>query len=618
MKIKKARWLYLALAVVMLVSLFAGLTGADEEPCEPELVVDLIAGQHEVVGTVTVINDDKQVCVTYALDEDALEAGWLIYETHLYIGDCSFEGALSPTNFRLGDPYNANPIPGLFPYGDDELEGVEEWTFCISFEDLGFEICEEVCIAAHAVIERTECEVIEAPYSAYKVVNYEQGVRKDGTPVNEGRSDPEAVLTYDFGQDETNFFSLGFKFDEEGNALDEGGWIIVEFEYPILNTLGEDDLMVVEDTWGTYPIETVDVYASKDGEAWVYLGEADNLERTVNNIHTEAFFDLNDAGLDWVKFVKVVDTTPIDPMPNDGDGYDLNTIVALSDYYDCTTYEETAWGDGERFNERGNWGMFFNYKICPPEECIPASIIFGVVGDGSVGSLWQIDLSGDSITETKLIDVDQVGGSTEFYPNGLAYDDENHRLYYAVRSSEGTQIFMYDFDKDPVLAATGLSGDIYGATWGAGEYWYIQNGSNDMRTVAFDDDGINGVVEMFEANFAGGKSFNFGDMALAPDELVIYVSTSFSGDNKEFFKYNLTKDEGDRYSLITDSGGAVGLQLGFGEDGMLYGHNTFGQNPDVAVSAKEFFVVEKAGTVTSLGTGDNAYNDLASGLSICD
>jgi len=161
-KLSKGKWLAIVLALALVMSLvpMIGFAENECEPCEPEKVVDLIAGQNMVVGTVTVTNDDEQVCVTYALDEDALEAGWLIYETHLYIGDCEFDGVLTRPNSRLGGPYQANPIPGKFPYGDDELDGVEEWSFCISFDKLGFGICEEVYIAAHAVVKR----VVEEAY----------------------------------------------------------------------------------------------------------------------------------------------------------------------------------------------------------------------------------------------------------------------------------------------------------------------------------------------------------------------------------------------------------------------------------------------------------------------
>ena len=379
------KWLAVLVAVVMILTLFPALGFAaghenDCDECEPYFETILYAGQDEVVGTVTVTNDDEQICVTYALDEDALEAGWLIYETHLYIGDCEFEGVLTPYNERAGGPYFANPIPGQFPYGDDELGGVEEWTFCISFDDLEFGICNEVCIAAHAVIERVECETLaEAPYGGSSVVDSDQGLRYDYTPVRAQRSNPDAPLTFTTGQNEANFFSLGFQEDRDGEDYDDyrdNAWIIIEFDYPILNGPG-DDLRVIEDTWGLpYPDETADVWVSQDGTNWVYLGEADN-QSPFMNYHTITDFDLKDVGLDYAKFVKVQDTSNradfahLVPAQSDTlDGFDLNAVVALQDHKVCEEFDETAWGDGERFNERGNWGMYFKYKICEPTEIV--------------------------------------------------------------------------------------------------------------------------------------------------------------------------------------------------------------------------------------------------------
>ncbi len=68
------------MVVAMLVALVPAMAQGENncDECEPFLEVDLIAGQNNVVGTVTVTNDDEQICVTYALDQDAIDAGWLI------------------------------------------------------------------------------------------------------------------------------------------------------------------------------------------------------------------------------------------------------------------------------------------------------------------------------------------------------------------------------------------------------------------------------------------------------------------------------------------------------------------------------------------------------------
>lgn len=115
--------------------------------------VQLLAGQDMAVGVVSVSNDTGELCVTYALSDEALGDGWRLRETHLYVG-ASDDFPLTPQNARLGGPYFANPVPGRFPYGDDALEGETAWTQCIGLADLGVADGDTVFIAAHAVIER--------------------------------------------------------------------------------------------------------------------------------------------------------------------------------------------------------------------------------------------------------------------------------------------------------------------------------------------------------------------------------------------------------------------------------------------------------------------------------
>jgi hypothetical protein len=133
---------------------------------------DLLAGQHHKVGTVSVTSDDDQICVTYSLDQDAVDEGWGIYETHLAIAKA------------LGDiPINngGNPVPGQFPYGDDELEGVDEWSFCVIFDDLDVECDDEVYIAAHAVVKRLVAgEAIESIIYGVGTTTAASGATNDG------------------------------------------------------------------------------------------------------------------------------------------------------------------------------------------------------------------------------------------------------------------------------------------------------------------------------------------------------------------------------------------------------------------------------------------------------
>jgi len=281
------------------------------------------------VGDVMVeyIPGNDYLTVTYTTDEP-----WLMNEIHFHAASSEPDSTWPVT--KVG-----NPIPGHFDWVFEGLEGDERTgkTFTILIPE---EVtCGELYFAAHAAVEK----IIEpAPRYPSAVVSFNQGLRKDGTAVTEGRSNTLQGLVYEANNVETDFFSLGF-----------GGWIIVEFDCPIPNGEG-NDLRIIEDTWGTYPLETAEVYASQDGSTWVPLGEANNtLRETGDNFHSFSAFDL--GNLEWAKYIKVVDTTNPALHGSTADGFDLNAVEALQD---CIQ-EETAWGDGLGFPGAKNWSMYF-------------------------------------------------------------------------------------------------------------------------------------------------------------------------------------------------------------------------------------------------------------------
>jgi len=103
--------------------------------CTPTEVM-LVAGQTIDAGTVTVSNDDTYIYVTYTTTN-----GWVLTQTHLYVGDC----ALIPVN----NP--GNPIPGQFPYASAH-NSVTTYTYQIPISRIPMEECG--CIAAHAVVKK--------------------------------------------------------------------------------------------------------------------------------------------------------------------------------------------------------------------------------------------------------------------------------------------------------------------------------------------------------------------------------------------------------------------------------------------------------------------------------
>lgn len=102
----------------------------------PATEVSLIAGQTMNAGTISVTNDADFIYVTYTTTN-----GWVLTQTHLYVGDC----AAIPVN----NP--GNPIPGQFPYGNNH-SNITSYTYQVPISAIPAGGCG--CIAAHCVVKQ--------------------------------------------------------------------------------------------------------------------------------------------------------------------------------------------------------------------------------------------------------------------------------------------------------------------------------------------------------------------------------------------------------------------------------------------------------------------------------
>ena len=155
--------LFPILALVLAVALVIPMVLVSAHTEESPYVADLLAGQTEDVGDVKVWNDGNNLYVTYNITE----LDWVITETHLYAGK-----NVPPTT-----------APGQFPYDDDDATLVTDTvvTYEIPLDDIdgysmqlnrkgkstgvmvadgapGVEPCNDVYIAAHAVVEKCVVE----------------------------------------------------------------------------------------------------------------------------------------------------------------------------------------------------------------------------------------------------------------------------------------------------------------------------------------------------------------------------------------------------------------------------------------------------------------------------
>lgn len=102
-------------------------------PCE-KTITNFYAGQHILVGTISVTNDATNMYVTFHTT-----GGWLMQQTHLYVG------ALS--DMPVGP--KGNPKIGNFPYSSAHSPKITEYTYTIPLNTVSTDC---IIVAAHAEV----------------------------------------------------------------------------------------------------------------------------------------------------------------------------------------------------------------------------------------------------------------------------------------------------------------------------------------------------------------------------------------------------------------------------------------------------------------------------------
>ena len=101
--------------------------------CDTVFSTDLIAGQTNPIGSVTVSISGDNMLVSYLTTGD-----WVIDETHVFVGDCS--------DIPLSG--GCNPQFGLFPYTMDHIPAIQSYTYEIPLATV--DSC--FCFIAHAAV----------------------------------------------------------------------------------------------------------------------------------------------------------------------------------------------------------------------------------------------------------------------------------------------------------------------------------------------------------------------------------------------------------------------------------------------------------------------------------
>lgn len=107
--------------------------------CENCSEFNLIAGQNEIAGTVTIEMDTENLTITYETN-----IGWTIDLTHLSIGDCSEQWV--PTTG------SGNPKVGKFEHTEPHHTSPNQVIYSIDLDLVDIDDNGDFCVAAHAEV----------------------------------------------------------------------------------------------------------------------------------------------------------------------------------------------------------------------------------------------------------------------------------------------------------------------------------------------------------------------------------------------------------------------------------------------------------------------------------
>jgi hypothetical protein len=352
------------LSVFMITAclLFAGvlvMMPASALAVEPTIQT-LYAGQFNAVGTVEVTNDGDNIYVKYQLYQDKIDDGWRITETHVHVG-------IAIADFPLAGKLKDNPVPGKFAYPGYFNPGVSEYEEVIPLGD--WEADQEVIIAAHAVVVR-----IDAKSDCLTVLS---GDRVSQTTDALWSEDEEtwypAFLTFehpawaDVGDAAWIWRTATTDPQEEYANVPEGGWYFKHaFDLPLtaFNIVGT--ISANADNAETVAVNGVPLLAdgtmNRDGP-----DNNDYKDVETANLAGSVMPGSNEINIRSMNYFDYDNNPTGGPSSLYGDGLTnpAGLAYSLTVCYDYTEVvcSETAWADGTRFTQQGNWGTWFKYTI---------------------------------------------------------------------------------------------------------------------------------------------------------------------------------------------------------------------------------------------------------------
>ena len=207
-------------------------------------------------------------------------------------------------------------------------------------------------------------------------------------------------------------------------------------------------------------------------------------------------------------------------------------------------------------------------------------MLYGIsrpVGSQVGGIVYRLSLDDPSTNAWQLFAIGDVG-QISTSPNGLAYDFDNQRLYFSVSRNGTNSLWFLQLQSDgasstTVARAGTLFGEASNADFYDGTYWYIPQGSDNLRAVTLDSNGAALHDITHGAVTRNVKAYGFGDIAISETGKLWLLWGS--SDDKELSTYDIARNS--QYTVVrhgSPSDMAAFGQIAFASDNVLYNHDS--------------------------------------------
>lgn len=209
------------------------------------------------------------------------------------------------------------------------------------------------------------------------------------------------------------------------------------------------------------------------------------------------------------------------------------------------------------------------------------------------GIIYRIDTG--TLVATPVDDTaDVIAVPDKVTPNSNALDLDNQRFYFTTFDlvsslvAQPSQLYFNDLATGTNYFAGELAEGTSSGAFHSGKFYYIAHGSDDLRQVTFDADGMKvNDIKLLDVT-RNQKVWGFGDIAIANNG-VLYGSSTIRGPapggaviGRELFRYQFSTGE---YLTLAEATcqtvddtlvctGAWWGQIAFADDGQLWGHDT--------------------------------------------